>query len=139
LISFLLRRLGASLFLLFLVLTLSFFFLHLLPGDPVKQFEGQKLTREQRANLERLYGLDRPLPEQYAVWISSFARGDWGTSLSQGRPVSTALWDVLPATMLLASTALAIEILSALLLGMAAALRRGMVLDHAIRVTTLFL
>ena len=137
--TFLLRRLGASLLLLFLVLTFTFFFLRLLPGDPIRAVEEQELTPEQRANLERLYGLDRPLPEQYLVWISSVARGDWGTSLSQQRPVSVALWDVLPATLLLASAALAIEIMAALLLGVAAALRRDTALDHAIRVVTLVL
>lgn len=137
--TFLLRRLGASFLLLFLVLTFTFFFLRLLPGDPIRAVEEQKLTTEQRANLERLYGLDRPLPEQYLVWISSVARGDWGTSLSQQRPVSAALWDVLPATMLLALAAFSVEIAAALLLGVAAALRRGKALDHAIRVITLIL
>ncbi len=136
---FLLRRLGTSLLLLLLVLTILFFFLRLLPGDPTRTSEGQRLTAEQRQNLRRLYGLDRSLPEQYLTWVSSVARGDWGTSLSQQRPVSTALWDVLPATMLLASTALAIEITAALLLGVAAALRRDTAVDHTIRVVTLFL
>lgn len=135
---FLLRRLGTSLLLLLLVLSLLFFFLRLLPGDPTRTSENLRLTAEQRQNLKRLYGLDRPLPEQYLTWISSVARGDWGTSLSQQRPVSTALWNVLPATVLLASTALAIEITAALLLGTAAALRRDTALDHAIRVVTLF-
>jgi peptide/nickel transport system permease protein len=136
---FLLRRLGTSLLLLLLVLTILFFFLRLLPGDPTRTSEGQRLTAEQRQNLRRLYGLDRSLPEQYLTWVSSVARGDWGTSLSQQRPVSTALWDVLPATMLLASTALAIEITAALLLGVAAAFRRDTAVDHTIRVVTLFL
>jgi peptide/nickel transport system permease protein len=137
--TFLLRRLGASLLLLFLVLTFTFFFLRLLPGDPIRAAEEQKLTPEQRANLERLYGLDRPLPEQYLVWISSVVRGDWGTSISQQRPVSAALWDVLPATVLLALAAFAVEITTALLLGVAAALRRDKALDHGIRVVTLLL
>ena len=135
---FLLRRLGTSLLLLLLVLTILFFFLRLLPGDPTRTSEEQRLTAEQRQNLRRLYGLDRSLPEQYLTWVSSVARGDWGTSLSQQRPVSTALWAVLPATILLASTALAIEITAALLLGVAAAFRRDTAVDHTIRVVTLF-
>jgi peptide/nickel transport system permease protein len=139
LIKFFLRRLGASLLLLFLVLTFTFFFLRLLPGDPIRSFEDQKLNPEQRASLMRLYGLDRPLPEQYLVWIFSVARGSWGTSLSQARPVSAALGDVLPATLFLALAAFAVEIAAALLLGVAAALRRGKALDHAIRIVTLFL
>ena len=137
--TFLLRRLGASLLLLFLVLTFTFFFLRLLPGNPIQGLEEQRLTLEQKANLRRLYGLDRPLPEQYLVWISSVTRGDWGISFSQSRPVSAAIWDVLPATVLLALAAFAVEITTALLLGVAAALRRDKALDHAIRVVTLLL
>jgi peptide/nickel transport system permease protein len=136
---FLLRRTGASLLLLLLVLTFTFFFLHLLPGDPIHLFEGQKLSPEQRANLERIYGLGRPLHEQYAIWIAAMATGDWGTSLFQQRPVSAALLDVLPATVLLASAALAIELAASLLLGVLAARRRGSALDHAIRVASLLL
>ena len=137
--GFLLRRLAASLLLLLLVLTLAFFFLHLLPGDPVHLFEGQRLTLAQQRNMERIYGLDRPLPEQYLAWISSVARWDWGTSLSQQRPVSTVLREALPATADLALAALAVEYALALLLGIASALRRGSALDHAVRVVTLLL
>ncbi|HSU81728.1 MAG TPA: ABC transporter permease [Thermoanaerobaculia bacterium] len=137
--GFLLRRLAASLLLLLLVLTLAFFFLHLLPGDPVHLFEGQRLTLAQQRNMERIYGLDRPLPEQYLAWISSVARWDWGTSLSQQRPVSTVLREALPATADLALAALAVEYALALLLGIASARRRGSALDHAVRVVTLLL
>jgi peptide/nickel transport system permease protein len=138
--AFLLRRLGASLLLLLLVLTFLFFFLRLLPGDPIRSMpEGRNLTAEQRRNLERLYGFDRPLPEQYLIWISSVARGNWGTSLSQQRAVSTAIREVLPATVLLASVALGVELAASLLLGVLAARRRDSALDHTIRVVTLLL
>ena len=135
--GFLLRRLGASLLLLLLVLTLTFFFLHLIPGDPIDSFEGQHLTAAQHLKLRQIYGLDRPLPEQYLRWLSSVARWDWGISLSQQRPVSTALLEVLPATAILTLAGLGVEYALALLLGIASALRRGSALDHAIRVVTL--
>ena len=135
--GFLLRRLGASLLLLLLVLTLTFFFLHLIPGDPIDSFEGQHLTAAQHLKLRQIYGLDRPLPEQYLRWLSSVARCDWGISLSQQRPVSTALLEVLPATAILTLAGLGVEYALALLLGIASALRRGSALDHAIRVVTL--
>ncbi len=139
-IGFLLRRVGASLLLLLLILTFAFFLLRLIPGDPLQLFEGQQLTLEQQQRLRRIYGLDRPLLEQYGVWLSAVAlHGDWGTSLSQQRPVSTALLDALPATAILALAALAVEYAAALLLGVAAARRRRSAVDHAIRVITLFL
>jgi peptide/nickel transport system permease protein len=140
LLGYLLRRLAASLLILLLVLTLTFFFLHLLPGDPLHFFEGQHvLTLAQQRNLQRIYGLDRPLPEQYLRWIGSVARWDWGTSISQQRPVSTALAEALAATVVLSLAALAVEYGLALLLGIVSARRRGSAVDHAIRVGTLLL
>jgi peptide/nickel transport system permease protein len=139
LLGFLLRRLAASLLLLLLVLSFTFFFLRLLPGDPTQIFESRPLTPEQQRNLQRIYGLDRPLPEQYLLWIGSVARGDWGTSLSQQRPVSTVLAEALPATVILGLAALAVEYVLSLLLGVASALRKGSLLDHSIRVVTLLL
>ena len=111
-LAFVLRRIAVSLLTLLLVLSFTFFFLRLLPGDPATLFEGGRLTAAQHLKLRHLYGLDRPLPEQYLVWISSVARWDWGTSLAQQRPVSTALLEALPATVLLAFSALALEYLA---------------------------
>ena len=138
-LGFLLRRLAASLLLLLLVLSFTFFFLRLLPGNPIRLFEGQRLTLAQQEKLKEIYGFNRPLPEQYLVWISAVARWDWGTSLSQNRPVSTVLREALPATAILALAGLAIEYALALLLGIASALRRGSALDHTVRIVTLLL
>jgi peptide/nickel transport system permease protein len=136
--GFLLRRFAGSLVLLLLVLTTTFFLLRLIPGDPTNFAEDERLSRAHRENLRRIYGLDRPLPEQYVRWLSAVAlRGDLGVSYSQRRPVSAALLEAVPATAILASAALAVEILAALLLGIAAARRKGTRLDHAIRVATL--
>ena len=138
-ISFLLRRLAASLLLLLLVLTFLFFFVHLIPGDPTRLFEGQHLTVEQQQRLHQIYGLDRPLPAQYLAWLAAVARWDWGTSIAQQRPVSTVLAEVLPATAILGLAAMAVEYSLTLLLGIVSALRRGSALDHAIRIVTLLL
>ena len=136
--GFVLRRLAASFLLLYLVLTLTFFLIHLAPGDPIRLFEDQRMTREQRDRLERLYHLDRPLPEQYLAWLGAIAlHGDWGISFSQQRPVTAVIADFLPRTVLLASAALAVDYAAALLFGILAARRRGA--DHAIRVVSLLL
>lgn len=137
--GFLLRRFAASLLLLLLVLTTTFFLLRLIPGDPIHLFEGQRLTLEQQQRLRHIYGFDRPLPEQYLTWISAVARGDFGASLTQQRPVSTVLLEALPATALLASTALTIEYVAALLLGVISARRRETALDYGIRIGSLVL
>ena len=139
--GFLLRRLAASLLLLWLVLTLLFFLLHVVPGDPATfLLEGsERLTREQREALERIFGLNRPLPEQYLTWLGAVARGDWGISFSQQRPVTAAIAETVPITLLLAGSALLVEYATGLFLGALAARRSGSFLDHGIRVFTLFL
>lgn len=138
--SFLLRRLAASLLLLLLVLSITFLLLHLVPGDPARTQESDRMTADQRENLRRVLGLDRPLHEQYLSWLSgAVLRGDLGTSFSQQRPVTEAIFNALPGTLLLAAAALLVEFGAALLLGVAAARRPGTAVDHSIRIGTLLL
>lgn len=137
--GFLLRRLAASLLLLLLVLTVTFCVLQIIPGDPLPISETERLSAAQQENLRRIYGLDRPPLERYLGWLSAMLRGDWGISISQQRPVTAAIAEALPATLLLASAALGVEFGAGLLLGVTAARRRGRAADHAIRIVFLFL
>lgn len=138
-IRYLLRRLGVSLLLLAFVLTLVFFLQRLVPGNPAEQTQGPRVSSQQRENLRRLYGLDRPLPVQYLAWMGAVLRGDLGTSLSQQRPVINALREAIPPTFLLATAALAIEFGLGFFLGIGAARRPGSAFDHALRVGGLVL
>lgn len=139
-IRFLLRRLAASLLLLYLVLTATFFLLHLTPGSPDALLaEDTRVPAEQRENLRRIYGLDRPLPVQYVRWLAAMARGNWGTSFSYQRPVTAVILDAVPATLLLATAALVVEQVLGLVFGIAAARRPGSATDHVIRVVSLVL
>src|SRR5690348_6835035 len=81
------------------VAVLAFFSLHLLPGDPVQIMLGDTATsaatlRDVRHELH----LDRPLPEQLALFFRQLAHGDLGTSIAQHRPVAALIGDALPAT-----------------------------------------
>jgi peptide/nickel transport system permease protein len=139
-LGFLLRRLAASLLLLLLVLTVAFCLLHLMPGDPTRPGEGSRVSSEQRENLRRIYGLDRPLPERYLNWLRAVVlQGDWGVSFSQQRPVVDAVAEALPPTLLLAMAALIVEFGVALLLGVAAARRPGTAVDHLVRLVSMLL
>jgi peptide/nickel transport system permease protein len=139
-LRYLLRRLAASLLLLYLVLTATFFLLHLAKGSPAGLLvEDQRIPVEQREALRRLYGLDRPLPVQYVRWLSATVQGNWGISFSQQRPVLSVLLDALPATLLLAAAALLVEQGVGLAFGIAAARRSGSAADHLIRVVSLLL
>lgn len=139
---YLLRRAAASLLLLWLLVSLVFVLLHAVPGDPLHALAGgqnEKLSAEQRQRLERVYGLDRPLPVQYLRWLGAAASGDWGISISTQRPVSRVIADALPATAALAFAALAVEYAIAVPLGVWAARRRGRAPDHLVRAGGLFL
>lgn len=139
-IRFVLRRLAASFLLLYLVVTATFFLLHLAPGSPADlMMEGKRISPEHRENLRRIYGLDRSLPEQYVRWLGAVARGDWGMSFSTQRPAATVILDALPATLLLASAALVVQYAAGVTLGIAAARRRGRAADHLIRIGSLLL
>ena len=95
--------------------------------------------QEQRLRLRAIYGLDRPLPEQYLRWLGGVARGEWGYSLSQHRPVGQILRETAPNTLLLSAAALLIELALGLALGVAAAARAGSWLDHGLRALSLAL
>ncbi len=133
-LRFLARRLAAAALLLFLVLSAVFFLIHAAPGDPGDLLTEDRMPRAQRERLRALWGLDRPLSEQYAAWLEAVAlRGDFGVSLVHKRPVRTVLAEALPATLLLAGVAFAIDAVVGLALGIAAARRRGRAADHLIR------
>ncbi len=141
-IGYVVRRLGASLLLLLLLVSLVFLLLHAVPGDPLNALAGgqtERLSAEQRAHLARVYGLDRPLGAQYLSWLAAAARGDWGISISRQRPVARVIAEALPATALLAVAALAVEYALALPLGIWAARRRGAAPDKLVRAGGLLL
>jgi len=136
--AFLLRRSASALLLLLFVLSGTFFLLHLAPGDPAVIVEDPRVPPAQRAELHRLWGLDRPLGVQYLAWLVAAARGEWGYSFQHHRAVSQVLGEALPPTLLLAGSALGIEWLVGLPLGVAAARRRGRAFDHLVRGASLF-
>jgi len=139
-LSFTVRRLAAALLLLYLVLTATFFLIHLAPGDPANVLLGERSSAEAVQRLHTVYGLDRSLPVQYFAWLRAVVVDfDWGTSLTFGRPVTTLLADVLAPTALLGLTAMAVQYSVGVPLGVAAARRRGRPADGAIRIFSLLL
>ncbi|MFN7941279.1 MAG: ABC transporter permease [Thermoanaerobaculia bacterium] len=132
-------RVGVALALLWVVATGTFFLLHALPGDAAAVYEDPRATPAARAHLREVYGLDRPLAEQYAKWLRAMASGEWGYSLARHRSVASALGDALPATLWLALAALLLEFGVGLPLGLAAATHAGGRFDRALRVVSLTL
>src|SRR2546430_4801073 len=119
------HRLFAGLAVVLGVVTLTFFLLHLAPGDPIDIMLGPAATAEQRAVQRTALGLDRPLPAQFASWLSRFARGDWGNSIAKGRPVRALLGAAWRQTAWLIGLSLALSYLIGLAVGAVQAARSG--------------
>src|SRR5919198_1456188 len=112
---------------------LSFLMLHLVPGDPVQIFAGDKpLTPERAAELRHQYGLDRPLWVQYADYASHAIRGDLGQGLRSQRPVLDSILMALPSTAQLTLAALTIAAILGISLGVLAAVSHGTWFDTTI-------
>lgn len=118
------RALGASARLL-LVSLLLFLALHVPPGGPADIFLADPAASpEAIARIRVLWGLDRPVPVQYAVWLRRVLGGDWGQSFSEHRPVTAVVLERVPATLLLTGSALVFSLAVGLALGAAAAATR---------------
>jgi peptide/nickel transport system permease protein len=112
---------------------LSFAMLHLVPGDPVQIFAGDKpLTPERAIELRHQYGLDRPLVVQYLDYASHAVHGDLGVALRSQRPVLDSILEALPGTVQLTLAALCMAAIFGISLGIVAAIAQGTWLDTAV-------
>lgn len=115
------------------VLTLVFFLLHVLPGDPTDFQLGESANAVDATRWRQAHGLADPLIVQYGRFLASLASGDLGTSLHSGEPVLGLVRSRLPATLLLAIAAVTAALLLAIPLGLLSAARAGSWIDHAAR------
>ena len=119
--------------LVLVVITLSFTFIQLAPGDPVLYLYGsQDISAEVLASIRREWGLDRPLWEQYAAYLGNLLGGNLGYSRINQQPVGGLLQAVLPNTLLLAVPSLLIAAVAGILLGTTATRRLNKWPDYAI-------
>jgi len=140
-VVFALRRLGSSIASVLGVSLLVFFFLHLVPGDPVDNLAGGEATPEQRAELEACMGLDKPLPAQLGRFFVHIADGSLGRQCPDPKgdkpPVLSLIAEVMPYTAELAVGGIVVALLLALPLGVVAAVRRGTPVDAAASMVSL--
>jgi peptide/nickel transport system permease protein len=126
--SYVIRRIIQAIPILFGISILIFGIVQLAPGSPVDRFRVPRVPPEQIEALIRLYGLDKPVLEQYVSWITAFVQiwriDAWGFSFIDGRPVLTNILERLPATLLLMSTALIVTIIFSVPIGILAAVKQ---------------
>jgi ABC-type dipeptide/oligopeptide/nickel transport system permease component len=129
---YLLKRFLLTLPALWLVLTLVFLMIHIVPGDPVEQMLGEGAAPGQVTQLRQLLRLDLPLHSQYGRYLGQLAKGDLGQSFKFQAPVRRIIFERYPATLQLAFLALLVCASIAIPAGMLAAHRRGQAADRAV-------
>jgi peptide/nickel transport system permease protein len=132
--TYIIRRLLMALVIIILVSLIVFFSIRLLPGDPLIIFLGSQasqgtITAEEIERLREEFGLNDPLPVQYLNWAWGVVRGDLGRSIFYHEDVGRLMRDRFPITLHLGVLALAINVFFGILMGLAAAVRRGTWID----------
>lgn len=129
--GYLARRVLQGLIVLGLVSVAGFGILHLAPGGPAAIYAmSPTMSTEDLERLTRELGLDRPLPVQYAAWVSGFVTGNWGRSYRDGRLVREVITDRMAATAVLVVSAFSIAVLVGVGIGVLSAVRQYSPADH---------
>lgn len=116
---------------------LVFGFVHLIPGDPALTMLGERATPEKVAEVRARLGLDRPIWQQYLIYLGKIVRGDLGVSILRGEPVFADLLRRFPATVELAVAAITLALLAGIPIGIASAVWRNSLIDTLSRVWAL--
>jgi len=131
-IVYILRRVWQAVPVLLLASMLIFSVVHLLPSDPALVLAGPDANEATLAAVRAKFGLDKPLWTQYLLWLGNVLRGDFGVSFVSQMPVSRLIAQAFPATLELALVTLAVMVVTALPLGVLAALRSGRAFDRIV-------
>lgn len=130
-VQYIIKRVATAIITAYLVATLTFFIMNLVPGGP---FLAEKaVTPQAQAAMEAKYGLDKPLGSQYVTYITGLAKGDLGLSLKKrGRTVSQIITTKFPVSARLGGLAMILAVAAGVPLGAIAAFKRGKAIDNAL-------
>lgn len=122
------KRLITSLITIWAVVTIVFFLVRIMPGGP---FDGEKTTPEMKALLNEKYGLDKPVGEQYKIYMTNLLKGDFGKSMKyKGRDVLTTIKKSFPNSAKVGTVSIVFSVAVGVSLGIVAALKAGRWPDH---------
>lgn len=134
--KYIIQRLIQLLPILLGITLLSFLLMHTATADAIDVMEsntGRAMSEEEKDLLRQELGLDKPLPEQYAVWLLGVLKGDMGESFVSGQPVFSTFISKLPATIYLTATSVLLTVLLSVPLGILSAVRQNRFWDYLIR------
>lgn len=122
-LKYVVKRVIYALLTIFVLMLLTFLMMHNLPGDPFST--GKGFDPETLAALEKFYGLDKPILEQFFMFVVNALRGDLGTSIIYNRPVMDIIKETFPVSFQLGMISLIFAVIAGVFLGALAAIRRG--------------
>jgi len=125
------RRLIALIPVLLGLLVLIALLIEFIPGDPARVMLGQHVSEQALEVLRERMGLNRPFIVRFGIYLGNLFRGDWGTSIREGRPILTILAERIPATFELSLAAMIISSVAGVAIGILSAYRQYSVLDYA--------
>ncbi len=134
--SFLIKRFFTAILVVFIVSVAVFSIMQFLPGDPVQIALGYEASQDDIDRVREELNLNKPVVEQYFLWIKGIFKGDFGTSIVFNRPISDLLKEKLPRTISIGVPAIILAIIIGVGAGIISAVRRGSWLDQAITFLT---
>jgi len=134
---FITQRLIQIIIIFFVILTVLFLLFRLAPGDPVSRMVDPDMTPEDAEHLISQLGLDQPVWIQYLFYVKNFFTGQFGDSFHYGQPVVEIIWDRLPNTILLFTTAIILSALVGVFLGKIASWHKGKKTDTGMTIGAL--
>ena len=137
-LAFIVRRLLLTLPVVWVVVTLVFGLIHMVPGDPVAQMLGEGASVAEIEGLRHDLGLDRPVLEQYRTYMTGLLHGDLGVSFRNRQTVASSVLERYPATVELAVASMIFSVIVSVPFGVISAVRRGRAADRAISFVSLF-
>jgi len=121
----------------FIILSLLFILFRVAPGDPASLVIDPQMTPEDVEETRAIFGLDKPLYQQYLIYVKNFIQGEFGSSFYYGKPVLEVIGEKLPNTILLFTTSIILSALAGISWGKVIAWRRGSLLDSSVTVVGL--
>lgn len=137
--NYILKRVMYSVFSLFIICTITFFFLRMIPGNPIEAMT-EKLPDNVRQQVFQQYGFDKPITEQYKIfWCNIVKKGDLGESIKyRGRKVTDTIKEFAPVSATIGIQAIVIGVTLGITLGMISAFNRGKILDYLVMFIAIF-
>jgi ABC-type dipeptide/oligopeptide/nickel transport system permease component len=132
--AYLVRRLALLVVVLVGISLITFLLVRVVPSDPAAIYAGPRARAAEIAHARHVLGLDRPLWEQYGIYVRDLVKGDWGTSIRTRRPVLGDILHFLPYSLQLIGFSLIISVILGISLGALTAHMKGKWIDHVTRV-----